>query len=415
MRKPSILFINRVYPPVRGATGRILRDLARAFAREGWKVTVLTGPSDTDDRENDGAITLLRMQGKEKPSNILGYAWLWLKFLYAGLRAPRTDVVVTLSDPPMLASAGRIIKKIKKNRHIHWCQDLYPDVFPSLGTHFPSFIMDRLKKSGRKALVNADKVIVIGRCMARNVATSGIEPKNISFIPNWPDFELSRPPKVKGVLQIPDVPGAKPPEAQVMNGPKFRVLYAGNIGRLHPVEIILDAAAILDEQHPEIEFTFVGDGPRFEYIARERSRRGLHNIRLMPFQPKNKLREVMESGDVHLISLKEDALGMAVPCKIYPAFAVARPSIFIGPDDSEVAQVIRDFNAGTVVAQDRPQDLAAAIKHLRLSGEAWHAAYEGAMAAGNVFVPKESIDAWIQRAWNVVEQDIRKENYKNAA
>jgi hypothetical protein len=44
-KPPSVLFLNRVYPPVRGATGRVLRDLARSFAADGWSVTVLTtGP-----------------------------------------------------------------------------------------------------------------------------------------------------------------------------------------------------------------------------------------------------------------------------------------------------------------------------------------------------------------------------------
>jgi colanic acid biosynthesis glycosyl transferase WcaI len=163
---------------------------------------------------------------------------------------------------------------------------------------------------------------------------------------------------------------------------------------------------MLDEEFPEIEFTFVGDGPRFDYISRERVRRGLNNIRLLPFQPQSRLREVMESGDVHLISVKEDALGMIVPCKLYSAFAVARPSIFIGPADSEMAKVIRDFHAGSVVSQFDATALAERICVYRLNSEEWFAAHEGAALAGNVFVPKESIEAWVQRAWSVIADDI---------
>ena len=40
--KPSVLLINRVYPPAKGATGRVLRDLAQEMARAGWTVSVLT-------------------------------------------------------------------------------------------------------------------------------------------------------------------------------------------------------------------------------------------------------------------------------------------------------------------------------------------------------------------------------------
>ena len=39
---PSILFINRVYPPASGATGEMLSDIAEALASRGWEVSILT-------------------------------------------------------------------------------------------------------------------------------------------------------------------------------------------------------------------------------------------------------------------------------------------------------------------------------------------------------------------------------------
>lgn len=410
MRRPSVLFINRVYPPVRGATGRVLRDLARSFAREGWQVTVLAaGPRKA--KERDGGIRVLRLSGRQKPSGLLGYGWLWLRLLIAALRLPRTDLVVTLTDPPMLVTAGRIIKRIKKNRHINWCHDLYPDIFPALNVRIPKPVMTFLDRTTYKAMGDADKIIAVGRCMAKNLTRHGLEPRQIAFIPNWPDSELVRAAKngkEGGILPVaPDVGGSKPFEQQLKDAPKFRVLYAGNIGRAHPVATILEAASILDEENPEIEFAFVGDGPRFDYIARERVRRGLNNIRLLPFQPQNKLKDVMESGDVHLISVKDDAAGLLVPCKLYSAFAVGRPCIFIGPAQSEMARVITEYKAGSVVAQGKARVLADRIRHYRLSSEDWFGAHEGALAAGNVFLPKESIEAWMQRAWSVVEPDMR--------
>ncbi len=414
MRRPSVLFINRVYPPVRGASGRVLRDLARSFAREGWSVSVVTSGSRAVT-ERDGSIKIVRVKGRQKPGNIFVYAWLWLKLLIAAARQPRTDLVVTLSDPPMLASVGKIVKKIRKNRHIHWCHDLYPDIFPALNVYIPHFVMNFLKNSAQEALRDADKVIVVGRCMAQNLTRSGMDARDITFIPNWPDHELLKPPKVangNGSV-LPEVNGSKPFEDQIKGGQKFRVLYAGNIGRAHPLECILDAAQILDEQNADIEFAFVGDGPRFDYISRERVRRGLDNIRLLPFQPQNRLREVMESGDVHLISVKEDACGMLVPCKMYSAFAVGRPSIFVGPQESEMGMVIDDFHAGSIVPQNRPDQLASVILQYRMNAEIWFSAHEGALQAGNVFVPKDSIEAWMQRAWSVVEPDIAAEAHSD--
>jgi colanic acid biosynthesis glycosyl transferase WcaI len=406
MQRPSVLFINRVYPPARGASGRVLRDLARAFAREGWQVSVLcAGPRPGTDK--DGSIKVVRLGGRGKPMGVFGYAWLWLRLFFAALRQPRPDLIVTLTDPPMMVVAGRILKKIRKTRHIHWCHDVYPDLFPAIEARFPGFLLRMMNKAVRRAMNDADKVIVIGRCMARNLTAKGIDAKKISFIPNWPDMELVRPPKPESAAGASQLNGGKAFEDQIKDGPKFRVLYAGNIGRAHPVDAILDAAAILDEQNPEIEFVFVGDGPKFDLIARERARRGLNNIRLMPFQPQGRLRALMESGDLHLISMNDNAAGLMVPCKFYSSLAVGRPCIYVGPDNSEIAKVINDFKTGAVVANNAPEKIAATIRHYRLNAETWFAAQDGALAAGAVFIPKEAIEAWMQRAWSVVEPDLK--------
>jgi colanic acid biosynthesis glycosyl transferase WcaI len=414
MSKPSVLFLNRVYPPGRGATGRILRDLARSFAREGWDVTVVT-TGKKKSRMRDGGVEVVRVKSSNKPLSVLGYVWVWIKMMIVALRQPNTNLVVTMSDPPLLIIAGHILKWFKGGRHIHWCHDLYPDILPALDVRVPAFAMEFVKKRTRRAMQSADKVIVIGRCMARHLAYNGIDPKHITMIPNWPDFELVRAQgkngfngaALKPANQITPPEGAKPYEEQLNIGSKFRVLYAGNIGRAHPIDTILEAAEILNHEHPEIEFVFVGDGPRFEEIAQARAARHLDNIRLMPYQPSNRLRHVMESGDLHLISVKEEAAGMLVPCKLYSALAVQRPCIFLGPSQSEAAKVINDFKAGIVIPQGDARALAESIKKFRLNGDDWHAAHDGAANASQIFVPKDAIDAWIERAWGVVKQDMR--------
>ncbi|MCB1562374.1 MAG: glycosyltransferase family 4 protein [Alphaproteobacteria bacterium] len=409
MRRPSVLFLNRVYPPGRGATGRVLRDLARSFAREGWQVTVITtGPKAGTER--DGAVRIIRVKGPQKPGTA-GYLALWAKILFTALKLPRTDLLVSMTDPPLLAAAGDLIKRVKKNRHVHWCQDLYPDILPALGTNLPEFAQGFFKRVAYGAMGRADKVIVIGRCMARHLTYNGLDPKQITVIPNWPDFELIRPPGKNGfngaVTGQPVVDGSRAFDDQMKDGPKFRVLYAGNIGRAHPIDTILGAAEILNEEHPEIEFLFVGDGPRYDEIARRRDHLHLGNIRLLPFQPLGRLKPLMESGDVHLISMKEEAAGLLVPSKLYAALAVHRPCILIGPEHSETAKVLHDFGAGQVVAQGHPRELADKIKEYRLNSDRWFAAHDGASHAGSIFVPRESINAWIERAWGVVEQDVR--------
>ncbi|MAF98524.1 MAG: glycosyltransferase WbuB [Micavibrio sp.] len=409
MRRPTVLFINRVYPPQRGASGRVLRDLARSFAREGWQVNVITtGPSSKIER--DGAVKITRIKAPAKPRNTLSYMLVWLKVVFVALRLPSTHLVVTMTDPPMLVVAGQVIRFFKRNRHIHWCQDLYPDVIPSLGIKMPIIFRWFFHGLSRRSLRAADKVIVIGRCMARLLSVDGFDPKQITVIPNWPDLELLRKDRTGKSAHYSEhassVSDGRSYEEQKKQGPKFRVLYAGNIGRVHPIDTILKAAVLLDKKDKDIEFVFVGDGANYDAIAKFRSEMHLDNIRLLPFQPASRLKELMESGDVHLVSMKEEAAGMIVPSKLYSAIAAERPCIFVGPAHCEVAKVLNDFKAGAVISQGDAEGLAETIRQMRYNSDIWFGAHQGAVEAAGVFLPKESINAWMERAWAVVKPDL---------
>lgn len=414
MRRQSVTFINRVYPPVRGATGRVLRDLARSFAKDGWNVTVITTGPETK-KELDGPIRVLRTKSIPKGKTSFAYIMVWIKLFFLAFQQPRTDLIVTMTDPPLLVVAGRILSSLKKARHIHWCHDLFPDVMPALGYNLSRRTMTFLQKLNIKSMKTCDKIIVVGRCMAKYLTHHGMPPGKISVIPNWADFELVTKRSAaannnsKKIIKslAPDVSRPYKEQVQDQTGLKFRILYAGNIGHAHPMQTILEAAALLDKEHPEIEFVFAGDGPAFERLAEERTKRELNNIRLLPFQPLRNLKSLMESGDVHLISMQHEAEGLIVPCKFYSALAVQRPCILVGPENSEIARVIQDYKAGSIVPQGDAERLATTIKKYRFSSDDWFAAHEGAKEAGKNFVPKAPISAWIDRARRIVKEPRR--------
>lgn len=404
MPKPSVLFINRVYPPVRGATGRMLRDLAQAFARDGWQVTVVTaGPIGMT--EKDGQVKVRRVRAGTGKS-FLNYLMIWTRLLLAAWRQPAPTLIVTMTDPPLLVVAGRFLARRKRSAHIHWCQDIYPDILPVIGMKLPGFLMGWLKGISRRAMKSCNRVVVIGRCMARYLAHTGLDMAKVTVIPNWPDQEIVAPLRIDPAKVANDGANRVKPSHYDAN-PRFRVLYAGNLGRVHPVATILEAASLLQGRHPEIEFVFVGEGPVFDRLATERAKRGLENIRLLPVQPAERLRELMESGDVHLISIKADAVGMVVPCKLYSALAAQRPSILIGPEQSETGRVLLDYHAGTIVPQGNAAALAEAIRAYLLDGDKWFSAQQGAIAANQQYKPELSMGNWLTRARESVKSGTR--------
>lgn len=396
MNRPKIVLVNRVYPPVRGATGRLLRDLALNLKREGWHVTVVTTGDEASDQRELG-VQVIRVKGAAKPRSLIAYLWIWLKLLFVLLKLKRRDVVVSMSDPPLMIYAGYFVAKLKGSAHVNWCHDIYPELLPALEIHYPEIIVKIFRALRRRAMKRSDHVVVCGACMADYLVQDGVDAKQISVVQNWPEYALIDS-KASEKTDSKDTPDMMRSYKDQMKGTQcFRVLYSGNIGLAHPVSVILDAAERLQNQERDIEFVFVGDGPRFDYIAQERSERGLDNIRLLPYQPETQLRDVLESGDMHLISMRGEASGLLVPSKLYAAFAVGRPCIFIGPEQSEAAQTIRHFKAGVVVPQGDVEHLMASIILYRKNGDAWYEAYKGALAARDAYMPDRLISSFVSK------------------
>lgn len=420
--RPSVLFINRVYPPARGATGRVLQDLARAMALEGWDVTVLTtGTSSTT--EDDKGVQVIRVKAPHRPRRALSYLGIGRTLKRAAMKLPAPHLLVTMTDPPMLVTVGAAVAKRKKCRHIHWCQDLYPDLLPALRIRFPGLFMGYFKHRATTAMKSCDKIVVIGRCMAKLLTKKDINPAQITVVPNWPDIELTSPEGQEGFNHAstpashdPSVDRAseslneaehRPVQEQHKQPPKFRILYAGHLGLAHPVGTILKAAAAIKNDMDDVEFVFVGDGPEFDKISEHRKKHHLNNIRLLPYQPLSRLRFVMESGDVHLISMRGNAAGMLVPSKLYTALAVGRPTLFLGPKNSETAKVITDYKTGSVISQNDLEGFIEEIRRYRYDENYWFNAHHAAVEASKVFTPRESLEAWIERAWGVIEDDLQ--------
>lgn len=396
MSKPSILLINRVFPPERGATGRMMQDLASTLSKNGWRVTVLSASPHKAEQLNKNIYHEV-VKTNIWPNGSLGYSWILIRLCLKGLKLPRHDVVLTMTDPPLSVVAGRIISKSKKSRHVHWCQDLYPDLFPAMKIKMPMFIQNFLGRMATKAMQKCDNIIVIGECMTKKIIKKNINAEKVQFIPNWADFEVINPSQGSNFMRISNKMKAmakKPEEMFRDDSPKFRVLYAGTIGKAHPMRCIVEAAEILAE-HKEIEFVFVGDQHAHSSLAKERARRGLDNIKFMPFQPIEKLRQVMESGDLHLVTMREEAQGMLVPCKFYSGITVGRPTIFAGPRNSEIANVIENFSAGSVVSPNDGQALADIIYKYRHEGDVWFGAQEGALRAAQAYYPHHSLQMWV--------------------
>jgi len=360
---PSLLFINRVYPPDIGATGRVLEHVAHGFVAAGWEVTVLTtaGEHSKAGSALQNGVKVVRIASsfskKSLVSRALGYAVMIPALGLRALSLPRVDVVVTKTDPPMLLVLGPFLRLLKGSRTIHWAQDLYPEVAEELGAMTRGGVIAGMIRSiSTWSMKGHDLTIAVGRCMEARLKKRGISANRIRVIPNTGIEQEIKPVERD----------TNPFRARHGLGDAFVVEYSGNLGRAHDFDTILESARLLQERGEEgILFLIIGGGPGERMVREEASRLGLRNMRFISSQPAASLSESLGAGDLHLVTMREGTSGLVVPSKFYGVLAAGRPCLFVGPAESEVALAIREGGLGEVVAPGEAGLLADSILRYR--------------------------------------------------
>lgn len=301
-------------------------------------------------------LKIIRVEGAEKPEKGMDYFKILRRIEKAALRQPRHDFVISMTDPPMLARVGEKVAKSMNAKHIHWLMDLYPDLLPIINTNVPKMIHRMMENKIRGAMKNADQIVTISGCMTRNLTHNGIARQKITTIENWPDPILK-------------IDHAEPQDSEPVT--KFRILYSGTIGMAHEFQTVIKAAQYLQKALPEVVFVFQGRGRRHQTLAQQVKKLGLENIEFHPLHPKDKMKQGLEKGDVHLITMKPNATGLLFPSKIYAACAVGRPVIFIGPKECDIHDILTKKNCGTSVRNADHQSLIKAITNYMRDANLW--------------------------------------------
>ena len=125
------------------------------------------------------------------------------------------------------------------------------------------------------------------------------------------------------------------------------VLYAGNLGKAHSYSELLQGAKLMEKTNPEWKFIFVVRGPHL--VELERKAAELSNVMIMDYQPAELTADLLWSASVHVITMKEGWEGIVVPSKLYGILKTTAPVLFIGPEGSDTAQVIKKYRFGELL------------------------------------------------------------------
>ena len=355
--RPRVLVLNQYYWPGVEATAHLLSELCEALASE-FDVTVVTGmvagAEEAGRTEKDG-VEIVRVGSTAydrsrlslRAANYLTYLGL---SLWEGLQVDRPDVVLCMTDPPVIADLALVLARRFDVPLVVVSQDVFPEVAVALKRLDNPAVVELLRLATRLYLKRADRVVAIGDTMRERLVEKGADRERIVVIPNWTDTsDLEPQPRDNAWAQ----------EHELHD--KFVVMHSGNIGHAQDLDTLIRAATFLRDLD-DLRIVLIGGGARRDELKELAKVLEVEQVVFMGYQPRELLADSLSSADVHVVGLARGLSGYVVPSRLYGVLAVGRPVLAAAEPDSETAKVIDEVGAGVVVPPGRAELLARAIR-----------------------------------------------------
>ena len=357
----TVWIVSELYYPSETSTGFIMTKLAESLANQ-YKMNVLTGPTSyTSDsgkyalQESVNQVNINRVKLGFYNKNSIFKRVLRLSILSIKLgigafrRIEKDSTLIVVTNPVPLLFLISLIKRIKKDWFlIVLVHDVYPENMIAAGI---------LKKKGvvfkcinflySSALKSADNVVVLGRDMKEVIEAKGAQ--NTRIIESWAETDQIQP---------------DPSIGKHNDEQPLRYLFAGNLGRVQGIPVLLEAIKLID---PNVAtFVFAGNGACAE-LLKEASLANSEQIKFLGSYERREQKRILNSCDIGIVTLAKGMYGLGVPSKAYNLMAAGKPILFIGDRESEIDRVVLENNCGWVVNESDPEAIAEAI--LKISSE----------------------------------------------
>jgi colanic acid biosynthesis glycosyl transferase WcaI len=367
-----VMIFGACYEPDLGPSAPLFTLLCENLVRLGHQVTTITTvpnyPSGRVPAEWRGKGKLLwkslengvevirvaqpSLDASKLPLRMLQYICYQIGTTWAGL-GKKYDVVMAGSSSLTAWLPFAFLVVLRHKPALYSVYDVYPNVGIKLGIFRNKPVIAMVSSMERFCLNNASVVRIISDSFRPELRELGVPDEKMIMVYDWVDTDLIHPlPRDNAFAREHGLVG------------QFVVLYAGNLGLSQGLEHVLTAAETLKE-HQDISFVFVGEGANRERLIAEAEQRSLKNVKFFPYQPRQRLPEVLASADVSLVSLKR-GIGMnSLPNKTLSTLASGRPMIVCIDEESETWNLIQRAEAGLCVPPENPPALVEAILTLR--------------------------------------------------
>ena len=343
------------------------------FAKElrdrGHQVQVLTGlPNYPGGKIYDGykvkliqrevmdGIEVIRMplypsHDRSSLKRILSYMSLSLAQALIGTFAvDKADVAFVSQGPATIGLPAKVIKLFRRIPFVYNIQDLWPDTLSSTGMFDSDLGMKLLHCWCKSVYKSAAKIAVITPGMKRILIERGVPADKIEVIYNWCDDSqiVSGEPSIQLAQDL----GMKD---------KFNILFAGNIGKAQAMDAVLDAAKLIKDDCPNVQFVLMGGGVEAEPLKQKAEQMQIDNVKFLARRPVNEVGPILRLADVLMVHLRNEPLfEITIPSKTQAYMAAARP-VLIGVK-GDASDLILKANAGLACQPENAKSIADTVR-----------------------------------------------------
>lgn len=234
---------------------------------------------------------------------------------------------------------------------IYNVQDIFPIdalVTGMLSKKNPAFIVSRWMQA--QAYKKADRVITISEDLKKTIIGEGR--KDVDVVYNW---SYQNEP-----YDIADEDNHFLKKYEISRDDGFRVVYAGNIGKMMNAEMMTQTAVLL-KGYKDIKFYIIGTGSNVKYLARRAAEEGLENFLFYPSQPMEFAPDNYCMADVIINPVPKGVIYTCMPSKTNTCLLSQKPTVVSMDLDSDMAKKLARVDKWIVVAPDDAKAMAEGI------------------------------------------------------
>ena len=280
----------------------------------------------------------------------LGYIWRCRKAIW---KHRDCEAVFNQSSNAAGVMAFMVKRLLPKARLTYNVQDIFPENAAYIGSA-KGIVYKILSAEQRYAYRHADQIITISEDMKELLIEKGADSQKTEVVYNWSYTD--------SLYRYEDVYSEK--IAKFLSTDKFNVVYAGNIGAMQNVDVVVETAKLMQDEE-DVHFHIFGDGMYKERLQHEAE--GLSNISFWPMQPSELAPSIYAMADVNVIPLAPNIYRTALPSKTATCIACGKPIVFCIGRESKLLNILEQNGLCAFVPSDDAKCLAESVLNLKKS------------------------------------------------